>query len=162
MAEKKKYTLDKETLEAQLDELSDMKEGLKETIAENEAIARDSDHLIDKQGEWAETRNIGLREALDRYQRFSEETEDRLKSLSDESQDEQWQKPASKQDTEAENNVIVFKETKIKNIKITDAKPSANELARFAEVRRKSTISQVTEPFKEEILKGTRLKLLVP
>lgn len=61
MAEKKKYTLDKETLEAQLDELSDMKEGLKETIAENEAIARDSDHLIDKQGEWAETRNIGLR-----------------------------------------------------------------------------------------------------
>ena len=89
MAEKKKYTLDKETLEAQLDELSDMKEGIKETIAEKEAIARDSDHLIDKQGEWAETRNIGLREALDRYQRFSEETEDRLKSLSDESQDEQ-------------------------------------------------------------------------
>ena len=44
----------------------------------------------------------------------------------------------------------------------TDAKPSANELARFAEVRRKSTISQVTEPFKEEILKGTRLKSLVP
>jgi hypothetical protein len=36
---------------------------------------------------------------------------------------------ASRQDTEAENNVIVFKETKIKNIKITDAKPSANELA---------------------------------
>ena len=28
-----------------------------------------------------------------------------------------------------ENNVMVFKETKIKNIKITDAKPSANELA---------------------------------
>ncbi len=44
--------------------------------------------------------------------------------------------------------------TKIKIIKITDAKPSANELARFAEVRRKSTISQVTEPLKEEILKG--------
>lgn len=42
----------------------------------------------------------------------------------------------------------------IKNIKITDAKPSANELARFAEVRRKSTISQVTEPLKEEILKA--------
>lgn len=42
----------------------------------------------------------------------------------------------------------------IKNIKITDAKPSANELARFAEVRRKSTISQVTEPLKEQILKG--------
>ena len=42
----------------------------------------------------------------------------------------------------------------IKNIKITDAKPSANELARFAEVRRKSTISQVTEPLKEEILNG--------
>jgi len=42
----------------------------------------------------------------------------------------------------------------IKNIKITDAKPSANELARFAEVRRKSTIRQVTEPLKEEILKG--------
>ena len=62
----------------------------------------------------------------------------------------------------AEDSVMVFKETKIKNIKITDAKPSANELARFAEVRRKSTISQVTEPFKEEILKGTRLKSLVP
>ena len=61
---------------------------------------------------------------------------------------------ASRQDTEAENNVIVFKETKIKNIKITDAKPSANELARFAEVRRKSTISQVTEPLKEEIING--------
>lgn len=44
----------------------------------------------------------------------------------------------------------------IKNIKITDTKPSANELARFAEVRRKSTISQVTEPLKEQILKGTR------
>ena len=43
----------------------------------------------------------------------------------------------------------------VKNIKITDAKPSANELARFAEVRRKSTISQVTEPLKEEILNGT-------
>ena len=42
----------------------------------------------------------------------------------------------------------------VKNIKITDAKPSANELARFAEVRRKSTISQVTEPLKEEILNG--------
>ena len=42
----------------------------------------------------------------------------------------------------------------IKNIKITDAKPSANELARFAEVRRKSTISQVTEPLKEHILNG--------
>ena len=62
----------------------------------------------------------------------------------------------------AEDSVMVFKETKIKNIKITDAKPSANELARFAEVRRKSTISQVTEPFKEQILKGTRLKSLVP
>lgn len=42
----------------------------------------------------------------------------------------------------------------IKNIKITDAKPSANELAQFAEVRRKSTISQVTGPLKEEILNG--------
>ena len=42
----------------------------------------------------------------------------------------------------------------IKNIKITDAKPSAKELAQFAEVRRKSTISQVTEPLKEQILKG--------
>ena len=30
---------------------------------------------------------------------------------------------------EAENNDMVFKETKFKNIKITDAKPSANELA---------------------------------
>ena len=47
---------------------------------------------------------------------------------------------ASRQDTKAENNVMVFKETKIKNIKITDVKPSANELASFAEVRRKSTI----------------------
>ena len=35
---------------------------------------------------------------------------------------------------------MVFKETKIKNIKITDAKLSAKELAQFAEVRRKSTI----------------------
>jgi len=42
----------------------------------------------------------------------------------------------------------------IKNIKITDAKPSAKELAQFAEVRRKSTISQVTEPLKKQILKG--------
>ena len=49
---------------------------------------------------------------------------------------------------------MVFKETKIKNIKITDAKLSAKELAQFAEVRRKSTISQVTEPLKEQILKG--------
>ena len=42
----------------------------------------------------------------------------------------------------------------IKNIKITDAKLSVNELVRFAEVRRKSTISQVTGPLKEEILIG--------
>ena len=35
---------------------------------------------------------------------------------------------------------MVFKETKFKNIKITDAKPSVNELAWFAEVQRKSTI----------------------
>ena len=42
----------------------------------------------------------------------------------------------------------------IQNIKITDAKPSAKELARFAEVRRKSTISQVTGPLKEEIING--------
>ena len=38
----------------------------------------------------------------------------------------------------AEDSVMVFKETKIKNIK------------------------EVTEPLKEEILKGTRLKSLVP
>ena len=43
---------------------------------------------------------------------------------------EQWQEPASRQDPEAENNDMVFKETKIKNIK------------------------EVTEPLKEEILKG--------
>ena len=40
------------------------------------------------------------------------------------------QEPASRKDTEDENNVMVFKETKIKNIK------------------------EVTEPLKEEILKG--------
>ena len=39
------------------------------------------------------------------------------------------QEPVSSHDSESENNVMVFKETKIKNIKITDAKPSANELA---------------------------------
>ena len=71
--------------------------------------------------------------------------------------------------------------TKIKNIKITDAKPSANELARFAEVqtderergelsslrlsraRRKWTNvkevdnSQVTEPLKERSCKRPKV-----
>lgn len=36
-----------------------------------------------------------------------------------------FDEPVSRRYTEAENNVMV----KIKNIKITDAKPSANELA---------------------------------
>lgn len=88
MAENKKFSFDKETLKTQLGELSDMKEGLNETIAENEAIARDPNHVIDKQGEWAEARNKGLREAFKRYQRFSEETEERLNNLSDKSEND--------------------------------------------------------------------------
>jgi hypothetical protein len=52
-----------------------------------------------------------------------------------------WQEPASRQFAKAENNVMVFKETKIKNIKITDAKPSTIwACSRMAEVRRRKTI----------------------
>ena len=52
-----------------------------------------------------------------------------------------WQEPASRQYTEAENKVMVFKETQIKNVKITDDKLSTDELAHFAE--RKQTLPQV-------------------
>ena len=90
MAEEKKFALDKDTLEGQLDKLKDMIEDKKKTMAENKAIARDPNHAFDEQGKWAEARNKGIEEGLNRNQQQYAETEERLRRLkrqSDESQD---------------------------------------------------------------------------
>lgn len=88
MTDNKKFTMDKETLEGQLDKLKDVIEGDKKTIAENKAIARDPNHAFDEQGKWAEARNEGIEEGLNRHQQQYLETEERLRRLSNESQDE--------------------------------------------------------------------------
>ncbi len=89
MAEEKKFTPDKDTLEGQLDKLKDMIEDKKKTMAENKAIARDPNHAFDEQGKWAEARNEGIEEGVNRNQQQYAETEERLRRLqrqSDESQ----------------------------------------------------------------------------
>ena len=68
MAEDKKYTPNKETLEGQLEKLTDMIEGDKKAIAENDAIARDPNHIFDQQGVWAEARKKVNEDALERHQ----------------------------------------------------------------------------------------------
>lgn len=88
MAENKKFTTDKDTLEGQLDKLKDVIEGEKKTMAENKAIARDPNHAFDEQGKWAEARNEGIEEGLIRHQQQYVDTEERLRRLTDESQDE--------------------------------------------------------------------------
>jgi hypothetical protein len=90
MSDNKKFTPDKDTLEGQLDKLKDVIEGDKKTMAENKAIARDPNHAFDEQGKWAEARNKGIEEGLNRNQQQYAETEERLKRLkrqSNESQD---------------------------------------------------------------------------
>lgn len=89
MSDNKKFTLDKETLEGQLDKLKDMIEDKKKVMAENKAIALDSSHAFDEQGEWAIARNEGIEEGVNRNQQQYAETEERLRRLkrqSDESQ----------------------------------------------------------------------------
>lgn len=88
MSDNKKFTPDKDTLEGQLDKLKDVIEGDKKTMAENKAIARDPNHAFDEQGKWAEARNKGIEEGLNRHQQQYAETEERLRRPSDESQDE--------------------------------------------------------------------------
>ncbi len=89
MAEEKKFKMDKETLEGQLDKLKDMIEDKKKVMAENKAIALDPCHAFDEQGEWAKARNEGIEEGVNRNQQQYAETEERLRRLkrqSDESQ----------------------------------------------------------------------------
>lgn len=88
MAEDKKFTFDKETLEAQHEKVKDLIEGDRKTIEENAVIARNS-KVAPNQRQWAEARLKGNFESLDRHEQQLSETEGRLKSLSDESQDEQ-------------------------------------------------------------------------
>ena len=88
MAEDKKFTFDEETLEAQHEKVKNLIEGDRKTIEEDAAIARDS-KVAPNQRQWAEARLEGNLEALNRHEQQLSETEDRLKRLSDESQDEQ-------------------------------------------------------------------------
>lgn len=88
MSDNKKFATDKDTLEGQLDKLKDVIEGEKKTMAENKAIARNPIHAFDEQGKWAEARNEGIEEGLNRHQQQYAETEERLRRLSDESQNE--------------------------------------------------------------------------
>jgi hypothetical protein len=87
MAEDKKFTFDEETLEAQHEKVKNLIEGDRKTIEEDAAIARDS-KVAPNQRQWAEARLEGNLEALNRHEQQLSETEDRLKRLSDESQDE--------------------------------------------------------------------------
>lgn len=88
MDEDKKFTLDEETLQDQLDKLSDMMDSDKKAIAENDAIARDPSHIFDCQGEWAEARKRGNLDALNRHEELYEETKERLDQLKDSSNQE--------------------------------------------------------------------------
>ncbi len=78
MATDKKYASDKETLEGQLEKVKEMIEGDKKTIAENDAIARDPNHILDQQGEWAKARKKGNLDALSRHQSMYTDTTRRL------------------------------------------------------------------------------------
>lgn len=88
MAEDKIFTYDEETLEAQREKAKDLIEGDNKAIEENSAIARNSKIALN-QRRWAEARLKGNFEGLNRHEQQLSETEDRLKRLSDESQDEQ-------------------------------------------------------------------------
>jgi hypothetical protein len=88
MAEDKKFTFDKETLEVQHEKVKDLIEADRKTIEENAAIARNS-KVAPNQRQWAEARLKGNLEGLNRHEQQLSETEDRLKRLSDDSQDEQ-------------------------------------------------------------------------
>ena len=87
MSEDKKFTFDEDTLEAQREKAKDLIEGDKKAIEENVATARNPKNAP-YQRQWAETRNKGIEEGLNRHQQQYAETEERLRRLSDESQDE--------------------------------------------------------------------------
>lgn len=88
MAGDKKFTLDKETLEDHHEKVKDLIEGDKKAIEENAAIARNP-KIAPNQRLWAEARLKGNLEGMSRHEQQLSETEDRLISLSDKSQDEQ-------------------------------------------------------------------------
>lgn len=87
MSEDKKFTFDEDTLEAQREKAKDLIEGDKKAIEENAATARNLKNAP-YQRQWAEARNKGIEEGLNRHQQQYAETEERLRRLSDESQDE--------------------------------------------------------------------------
>lgn len=82
MPEGKKFVLDKETLETQRNKLNDMIDGDKEAIAKNNVIAKDPNHVLDNQGEWAEARQKDNIEALNRHEQQLAETIGKLNDLS--------------------------------------------------------------------------------
>ena len=88
MEKEKKFIPDEKTLQSQLDRLSDVMGRDKKAIAENDAIARDPNHVFDHQGEWAEARLKGNLDALNRHEKMYEETKDRLNILKDGSNQE--------------------------------------------------------------------------
>jgi len=87
MSEDKKFTFDEDTLEAQREKAKDLIEGDKKAIEENAATARNPKNAP-YQRQWAEARNKGIEEGLNRHQQQYAETEERLRRLFDESQDE--------------------------------------------------------------------------
>lgn len=88
MNKDKKFALDKDTLEAQCEKLNEMIEGDKEAIAENNAMARDPHHVLDKQGEYAEARMKGNVEALSRHEQQLAGTKERLNKLKNDANQE--------------------------------------------------------------------------
>lgn len=88
MVEGKKYVPDKETLKAQCEKVKDLINGDNKAIEENAAIVRNP--KIDlNQRVWAESRIKGNLEGLNRHEQQLLETQDRLRRLSDDSQDNQ-------------------------------------------------------------------------
>ena len=88
MEVEKKFTPDKETLRDQLKKIDDLIKRDKEAIVENDAIAKDPNHVFDHQGEWAEARLKGNLDALNRHEKMCEETKERLNKLNDGSNSE--------------------------------------------------------------------------
>jgi hypothetical protein len=88
MSEDKKFTFDEDTLEAQREKAKDLIEGDKKAIEENAATARNP-KIAPNQRHWAEARLKGNLEGKIRHEQQLSETEDRLKRLSNESQDGQ-------------------------------------------------------------------------
>jgi hypothetical protein len=83
MDKDKIFTLDQESLEDQLKKIDDLIKRDKESITENDAIAKDPNHVFDHQGEWAEARLKGNLDALNRHEKMCEETKERLDKLKD-------------------------------------------------------------------------------